>query len=44
MPVSEPSGLNQPFAIEGDAPELNLTIAIHEDPLDNYETVEFEST
>jgi len=37
VPVSERSGINQPFAIEGDAlPELNLTFAGREDPLDEH--------
>jgi hypothetical protein len=50
----EPSGINQPFAIEGDDPEHNLTFAVQEDPLDQhmvpdsesgaYEAVESEST
>ena len=37
MPVSERSGINQPFAIEGDAsPELNLTFAVRKNPLDEH--------
>jgi hypothetical protein len=53
VPVSKRSGINQPFAIEGDNPELNLTFAVREDPLDEHmvpnsesgadEAVEFES-
>ena len=51
--VSEPSGINQPFAIEGDGPEFNLISAVREDPLDQrmvlhselgaYEAVQSES-
>ena len=36
MSVSEPSGINQPFAIQGDSesPELGFTFAFREDQLD----------
>ena len=53
VPVSERSGINQPFNIEGDGPELNLTFAVCQDRLGEcmvpdsesgaYEGVESES-